>query len=636
MTATADVPGRTLAEDPAVRLSTLHSAGLLAAEYPAVRALLADMSGPDLVRAGRLLASVRADEVRDTHPNVPAVTIAITGHGTLSALIPPLTAELARHGVVLRPRLCEFDSYVFDLSDPDSDLYTADPDIVLCVLDPGVVLDEVPVPWRPDDVARVLREKVALLDQLAGRFGRRASGTLVLNTVPLPHGVLAQLVDHRSRAALGALWREANAALLRLAETHPSVVVLDLDSLVTEGIAVTDPRLSVYAKAHLSAELLARYAREIGHLARNSLGLTKKCLVLDLDETVWGGVLGDDGIDGIEVAGSYRGEAFRAMQKVAKQLAAQGVLLAAVSKNDLEPVQAVLREHREMTLREDDFVRVVANWRPKPDNLTELAGDLNLGVDAFVFVDDNPAECGLMRYRLPEVAVVQLDTEPAHHVRGLLRDGWFDSRQLTKEDSERPARYREELVRKDFLRGFASVEGYLEQLDIRVRLAVAEQHEVPRLSQITLRTNQFNLTTERMQEADVAAVLAAPNRTALVIHVRDRFGDNGLVGAILLTRDRDTVHIDNFLLSCRVFSRGIEQACLTAVLRHARETGATEVIGRYRPTEKNRKVARLYPTNGFTTLVKNERWSVFRHDLAEIEPAPAHLHLTEQFEGSPA
>lgn len=634
MTATADVPHGTLTPDPTTRLSALHAAGLLTAEYPSVRSLLADMSGPDLVRAGRLLASVRVDEVCDTHPDVPAVTIAVTGHGTLSALIPPLTAELARHGVVLRPRLSEFDSYVFDLSDPHSELYAADPDVVVCVLDPGVVLDEVPVPWRPDDVARVLRDKVALLDQLAGTFGRHARGTLVLNTVPLPHDVLAQLVDHRSRAELGALWREANATLLRLAETHPSVVVLDLDSLVAEGIAVTDPRLSVYAKAHLSAELLARYAREIGHLTRNSLGRTKKCLVLDLDETVWGGVLGDDGIDGIEVAGTYRGEAFRAMQKVAKQLAAQGVLLAAVSKNDLEPVQEVLREHREMTLREDDFVRVIANWRPKPDNLVDLATELNLGADSFVFVDDNPAECGLVHHRLPEVAVIRLDTEPAHHVRNLLRDGWFDSRQLTEEDSARPARYREELERKDFLRTFDSVDGYLEQLDVHVRLAVAQPHEVPRISQITLRTNQFNLTTERLQEPDVAAVLAAKNRTALAIHARDRFGDNGLVGTILLTRDRGTVHIDNFLLSCRVFSRGIEQACLAAVLRHARATGATEVVGKYRPTAKNRKVAQLYPANGFTALVENERWSVFRHDLTEIGPTPAHLNLTEQLEGS--
>jgi FkbH-like protein len=612
-----------------MELVDLHRAGQLVARYPEVRDLLAELPDPDLVGAGHLLSRLDPEEVRRAHPTVPAVTVGITGHGTLSQLVAPLTAEFARHGILAHNVVSDFDSYLFDLADAGSALYEAAPDIVLCLLDPMVVFDEVPVPWHPADVERVATEKHAQISRVAARFQESSRGTLVLNTVPLLRQFTGQLVDQRCRAQLGAVWREVNARLLRLAEEYPAVVVVDLDPLVAEGIPAIDPRLSRYAKAHLSPGLLARYAREVGHLGRPIAGQAKKVLALDLDGTLWGGVLGDDGPEGIDVATGHRGAAFRAFQKVVKQLGAQGVLLAAVSKNDQEPVAAVLRDHPEMTLREDDFVRVVANWRPKPDNLVELAQDLNLGVDSFVFVDNSPYECGLVRHALPGVAVVGLDEEPANHIEALLRDGWFDTRELTTEDRTRVAKYRDELARKDFLDGFDSPEEYLRQLGVSVRLDVAGERDVPRVSQLTLRTNQFNLTTRRLQPAEVRDLLADPTAVVLSVHSGDRFGDNGLVGVVFTRRSGDAVHIENFLLSCRVFARGIEQTCLRAVLRHARATGAAAVLGSYRATAKNAKVRDFYPRNGFRTLADDGTTATFRHDLAEI-PAPVeHIHLID-------
>jgi FkbH-like protein len=382
----------------------------------------------------------------------------------------------------------------------------------------------------------------------------------------------------------------------------------------------------VYAKAHLSAGLLAEMARAVAHLARNLTGRTKKCLVLDLDNTVWGGVLGDDGVDGIEVEDTYRGQAFRAFQRVAKQLSSQGILLAAASKNNPEPVQEVLRSHSGMVLREDDFVRVSANWRPKHSNLTELAQALNLGVDSFVFVDDSAYECGLIRTVLPGVAVVHLDEDPALHVQYLLRDGWFDTREVTDDDRARPSRYRDEVVRHDFLQSFDSIQDYLDKLGVRVDLAATSEREIPRVSQLTLRTNQFNLTTRRMQPADVRAWTEDPGAMALSIRSADRFGDNGLVGAIFLRRDVRGLHVDNMVLSCRVFSRGIEQACLTAVLGHARVAGDPAVYGTYRPTAKNGITADFFTRHGF-----RPDGAAFRHDLRDVGEPPKHIALTSAF-----
>jgi FkbH-like protein len=603
--------------------------GRLAAEYPRVRDLLTGLPEQELRRAGWPLARLDPDEVRRSHPDVPTVTIAITGHGTLSPLVPALTVELARHGLLLRPVVGQFDGYVFELSDPHSPLHLARPDLLLCVLDPAVVFGELPVPWTPDDVARAADARLAVIDGLVRQVLAAGRGTLVLNTMPLLGRDARQLVDARSRAQLGVIWREVNARLLRLGVDNPSVTVLDLDPILAEGVPAVDPRLSVYAGAHLSPDLLAGYAREVGHLARQLRGQTKKCLVLDLDETMWGGILGEDGPEGIVIGDGYRGAAFLAFQRTVKQLGSQGVLLAVVSKNDPELVDRVLREHPRMLLRSDDFVKVVADWRPKHESLRELAETLNLATDSFVFVDDSPYERGLIRRELPGVAVVEVDDEPAGHVGRLLRDGWFDVPELTGEDRSRPQRYQTEVARKGFLDHFDSLDDYLRALRIRVRLHRAGEPDVSRISQLTLRTNQFNLTGQRLPPAAARALVADPDALVLTVFADDRFGDNGMVGAILARRAGGVLRIENFLLSCRVFARGIEGACLAWLLRHARETGAEAVLAHYRPTPRNHRVADFYPRHGFVPEVSTMDGDAvaFRHELTDIGRPPAHVQL---------
>lgn len=601
----------------------------LAAEYPRVRELLEGLPDEALLQAGRLLARVDPDQVRREHPELRTITVAVTGHGTLAPLVPALTAEAARHGLILRPVLCAFNSYISDLSDPSSRLYAAAPDLVACLLDAAVVFDEVPLPWGPDDVRRVAEEKLNLIEQLVTRFEATSQGTLVLNTMPLLRQFAAQLVDYRSRARLGRVWREVNARLLSLAERHRAVVVIDMEPVIAAGVAASDLRLSVYAKAHFTPEALAGYAREIGHLARQTAGYTRKCLVVDLDGTLWGGVLGDDGVEGIEVGEGYRGEAFLAFQRVVKQIESQGVLLAAVSKNEPEIVGRALRDHPRMVLREEDFVHVIANWQPKHENLLMLAKRLGLGIDSFVFVDDSPSERGLIRHELPAVAVVDVDGEPSLHVEKLLRDGWFDARELTAEDRVRTQSYRAEQARQSFLETFSSAEDYLKALGVSVRLSRAAEPEIARISQLTLRTNQFNLTTRRLQPPEVRELIDDPCALVLAIASSDRFGDNGLVGAVFLRRTEGAVHIDNFLLSCRVFSRGIEQACLARILRYSRSTGAEAVFATYRRTPKNHLVADFYPRHGFAVLVDDGDTTTFRHALADMLAEPAHVRLAE-------
>ncbi|MGW6788384.1 HAD-IIIC family phosphatase [Streptomyces chartreusis] len=613
-------------------LRALHRAGTLATEYGRVRALLARMPATDLPAAGQLLARLDAREVC-RHADVPVVTVAVTGHSTVAPVVAPLSAELARHGMLLEAKVAPYSSYLQDLMRPAT-AGEEQPQLTLCLLDAHTVFDDVTVPWRVEDVEAAARARLSLVAGAVRTHQKAGRGLLVLNTVPLQRRYTHQLVDLRSRARLGAVWRNFNLGLLSLAEQHPGVVIVDLDPLVAEGVPACDPRTAQYAGARLSDALLAAYAREAAHVVRARLGRTRKCLVLDLDGTLWGGVLGEDGPGGIDLGSGLRGESFQAFQRVLGQLAAQGVLLAVSSKNDTDAVHETLRTHPAMVLREDDFVRVNANWKAKHDNLRDIADRLGLGLDSFVFVDDSLFECGLVAEQMPEVAVVRVDEEPALHPSALLADGWFDLFELTEADLERAGRYRTEALRQEFREDFGSYQDYLEGLGLEVLLRPPEESEIARVSQLTLRTNQFHLVTERLQVPQVSARMERPGLHVIAVRARDRFGDHGLVGALFLRRDAEVLRIDNFVLSCRVFSRGIESACVTAVLEFARNTGAAAVTGRYLPTPRNSAFASFYAEHGFAvtgTDPEHPDAVTFRHDLGDITPAPAHLRLQAAF-----
>ena len=611
-------------------LLDLYRAGRLATDYPRVRTLLAQADEAELLRAGQLLSHVNPDEVLRHHENTAVVRIAMTGHGNLAMLTPPLTAELARHGLLLRPTVAPFDSYVPELSDPAGDLHSAREDLVLLVLDPMVVLDDLPAPWTIDELGTAVEYRITLIEGLVARFVGHSDATLVVNTLPLPRWFTAQLIGYHSRARLGALWREANARLLRLGEGRPQVVVLDLDPILADGVAATDARLGSYTGTYLSVPLFAAYAREVAHLARHITGRTKKCLAVDLDQTLWGGVLSEEGREGIEVGDGLRGRAFTAFQRVLAQLAAQGVLLSAVSKNDLGAVQEVLRDHPGMTLRANDFVQIRADWTAKPGHLLDIADTLGIGIDSFVFVDDSAHECGLVRSRLPQVEVVPLDEEPALHVEKLLADSWFAVREVLPEDTRRAAMYRAQAARHELRSVHAEVEDYLRDLGITVTIGRMKPAEIARVSQLTLRTNMFNLTTQRLQPDAVRQRAEDQDASVLTIEVGDRFGSSGLTGAMFLRRVGDVLVIDNFLLSCRVLARGVEQAALASVLHNAKARGVDAVEAQYRPTARNATVRELYPSVGFAEIARDDASTSFRHGLDQLPDVPDHILLTDR------
>lgn len=612
-------------------LRALRAAGRLESSPDEVRALLAVAGESGRVEAEALVAGFDAAAIPPALDD-RRVRVAVLGSGTVKQIAAPLRVQLLRHGLVPDIVLGGFGLWGIEMRSPGHPLFDPAPDLTVCVLDPTVVTGRLRAPWTAEDLLDAIDAALTDIRCAVESFGTERA--LLLTTIPLPPHVLGLLVDLESRARVAAAWRRADAELLDLAAQGPRLQVVDVDSLLYGTGPLRDERLAAYAGMEVGEEVLREIARHVGHLVRASRGLTRKCLALDLDGTVWGGVLVDDGPEGLVMGDGPRGRAHTALQDAAIQLASQGVLPAVLSKNDDAEVRAVLRDDPRMRLREDDLVGLVADWNPKPGNLGLLADRLNLGTDAFVFIDDSPSECGLMRSTRPEVEVIEVNaSEPALHVAALLRDSWFLTARVTDEDRARTGRYRQEARREELRAGTESVEDYLAALGTEVDLVGPGPGEVARLAQITQRTNQFNLTTIRMDEDEVRRWIDDPDLEVVAVRCADHFGDHGLVGAVFLQHEGATTHVRNLALSCRVLARGVETAVLGYVVDSARHRGAHTLVGWYSPSPRNGRVAEFYPDHGFAPGgVSGEGPRSFILPASEPAPSTAAVRVRDRQE----
>ncbi len=391
-----------------------------------------------------------------------------------------------------------------------------------------------------------------------------------------------------------------------------------------------NPALWLRAKQEISPAAAPLYGDLIGRLLAAAQGLSRKCLVLDLDNTLWGGVIGDDGLGGITLGqGSALGEAFAAFQRYARDLARRGVILAVCSKNDEANALEAFEKHPEMVLRRSDIASFVANWSDKAANLRAIARQLNIGLDALVFVDDNPAERAIVRRELPMVAVPELPADPTLFPACLADAGYFEALSVTEEDLARTAQYQTNLQRESLLAATSSdMEGFLRSLDMEARWSRFDRVGQARIVQLVNKTNQFNLTTRRTSEEAIAALIADERALTLQIRLLDQFGDNGVVVIVVGLFESGTrdIRIDTWLMSCRVLGRQVEAETLNLIAAEARRLGADRLIGTYRPTAKNAMVREHYLKLGFAPLGEEPdgttHWVL---DLADFTATPTFI-----------
>jgi FkbH-like protein len=410
----------------------------------------------------------------------------------------------------------------------------------------------------------------------------------------------------------------------------PFVRMLDLEFLTNRrgALATADDRAWFESKQPGSPELLVDLAREIVHLVGSARRPPKKVLVLDLDNTVWGGIIGDDGIAGIEIGDtSPRGEAFKAFQRYAKSLTTRGVLLAVCSKNDPERAMEPFTSHPEMVLRMEDFAAFTANWDPKADNIRQMASDLNLGLDSFVFVDDNAAEIEMVRQFAPEVTSIHLGDDPAEYCAILQDSRLFEPTAVTVEDAERTAQYRTERERKSLLASAVDMDAYLSSLEMEGIVRRFTAVDVPRISQLINKSNQFNLTTRRRTEGEVLALMNDSAVDGFTVRLRDRFGDHGLISVVIAATQDCVMEIDTWLMSCRVLKRRVEDVVLNELIRLATERGCTQLRGVYLPTKKNGMVRDHFTELGFEPTIDTPERREFVLQLRGYRPRDTPIRL---------
>ncbi|MFF3226791.1 HAD-IIIC family phosphatase [Nocardia suismassiliense] len=592
---------------------------------PALLAALAHTTDIGTAReAGRLLARTNSALVCRPGTAPHPLRVAVAGSFTADNLIPLLRISLLAAGIDPEFHLTPPDQLLMQLSDPDSALARFAPDLTVCPIHEELFLPRDADTADLDTVRDLLTQRLDLFGTAVSAFAARTAGTVLVHTVPLPQIRWRTVNAYRSRARLGRAWRELNSGLLEFAERIDNVDAVDLELLLTDSaVALRDDRLFRFGSMAWSPAVEQLYAGQVAGYARALTGRAKKCLVLDLDNTLWGGVLGDDGPENIELGSLYPGNAYTELQRAVLALRDQGVLLAVASKNDPALVARVLTEHPEMLVRTDDFVTVKANWEPKDGSLAAIAAELNLGLDSLVFADDSAFECELVGRALPQVTVVPLAGDPAGHLGALLAGDHFTVLTTTDTDRQRTELYRARVRRQEWTSSRSALDGYLTDLGIEVTVRRADEYLLPRIVQLGGRTNQFNLTGRAHTAQQTRRMAGSAEHAVLGFEVSDRFGREGMVGALWIAKHTDHWLIENAVLSCRVFARGIEFAVLQTVIDEAVAAGVVRLEAAFRSSGRNGPAEKFLADAGFVAADREPDSDGSARRILPLDPRPA-------------
>jgi len=574
-----------------------------------------------LIRLGKTIAAGRAKGY-DLAPLRP-FRLGLASNGTTEFISDGIIASAARHSLALSCIAAGYDQVLQDSLSPDSPLNRAGTDAVLIALD-WRCLPFRPAPGDANAAKSTINACLDYLDTIRDAIRRNSSAVcIVQNLAPPPEETFGSL-DRGLEGSLRFLIDGVNAGLVERLRGSTDML-FDVARLAeTVGLAHWhSPSEWNLAKLPFSQAFLPVYSDYVCRVLAAMRGLSRRCLVVDLDNTLWGGVIADDGLSGISVGqGDPTGEAYLTFQHYLSSLGERGIILAVSSKNEDESARLPFREHPDMILRESNFAVFQANWNDKATNIQAIADTLALGLDALVFVDDNPFERELVRETLPDVAVPEMPEDPALYARVLSAAGYFEANSFSEEDLKRAAYYAGNARRATLERQVGDLAGYLASLEMEIDFQPFNHTSRARITQLINKSNQFNLTTRRYTEADVARFEADQRILTLQVRLRDKLGDNGMISVIICRcAEPDALEIDTWLMSCRVLGRRVEEAVLCELVNHAKRRGAARLRGFYIPTDRNKLVEQHYAKLGFAHVgVRDDGATVW-----ELEVATANL-----------
>jgi FkbH-like protein len=617
--------------DYSARLKALAAASApLGSELQALAQYSLDLN--QLTRLARVIGKARS-EGNSLAPLTP-FRLAVLSNSTVDLIVPTLVASAARHGVALEVYVPPYGQVAQEALIPDSQVNSRKPDAVLFALDYRALPLKLSL-GDPDASAATVQGVIGYLQALRNGIKTNQNTVCIFQTFAPPAETLFGSLDCVLPGTLRRLIDSVNRELAEFI-LGSGDVLLDVAGLAeTVGLANWhDPQFWNMAKFAFSGELIPLYADHVARTIAAIRGKSRRVLILDLDNTVWGGVIGDDGLDGIKIAqGDATGEAHLAVQQLALDLRQRGIVLAVSSKNTDEIARGPFEKHSEMLLRLEHIAVFQANWNDKATNIQAIAEELSLGLDAMVFLDDNPVERGLVRKLLPQVAVPELPQEPAYYARTLAAAGYFEAVALAAEDLKRAGFYQDNARRAQLQKQVGGVDAYLKSLDMTIIFQPFDATGRARIVQLINKSNQYNLTTRRYTDPEAAAAQDDPDVFTLQVRLTDTFSDNGMISVVICRPGAPGVwDIDTWLMSCRVLGRMVEHMVLREILEHARAAGIRTLAGVYKPTDRNKLVIDHYSKLGFTKVAEEES-GLTRWELA-VDPAdPARAPMKVVSEG---
>jgi FkbH-like protein len=509
-----------------------------------------------------------------------------------------IRAIAARNNVQAEVYEGNYDSVDLEILDGNSALYAFQPQYAVILLSSEKLKARL---YAASDRRSFADETVGRLENLWSAFRAHSQATIIQSTFVLPSERAFGNYELKVADSVGSIFTEINYRLAVSARQAKAVLLSDVDFLAASvGRAQwLDARMWNMAKTPCRLEHLPLLAQSLLDTIFAAAGLFAKCVVLDLDNTLWGGVIGDDGLEGIALGEFDEGEAFVAFQTFIRELKRRGIILAVVSKNEHAAAVLPFREHPHMVLKEEDISVFVANWDNKADNIRLIQKTLNIGFDSLVFLDDNPFERNIVREFLPEVVTPDLPDDPSLYLETLAALNLFEAASFSEADLQRAGQYREEAQRELTRTHFTNINDYLGSLGMEIRLERFNAFNLPRIAQLIQRSNQFNLMTRRYGEAACEAMMTDPAFAPFTVKLADKFGDYGLISVVVLKLAGEDLEIDEYLMSCRVLQRGVEGFTMNAIFAFAAREGAKRVVGQYIPTRKNEMVKDFFKGFGF-------------------------------------
>ena len=559
--------------------------------------------------------------------------LAVLSNSTIDLIVPALVASAARHGIALEVVQPSYDQVAQEALTPDSKVNSSKPDAVLFALDYRGLPLKLSL-GDPESAAATVQGAIGYLQALSNGIKASTNAVCIFQSFAPPAESLFGSLDRTLPGTMRSLIDGINRELAEFVSGSGDVL-LDVAALAeTVGLSDWhDPQLWNMAKFSFSDQLIPLYADHVARVVAAIRGKSGKVLILHLDNTVWGGVIGDDGLDGIQIAqGDARGEAHLAVQRLALDLRQRGIVLAVSSKNTDEVARAPFEKHPEMLLKLDHIAVFQANWNDKATNIQAIAEELSLGLDAMVFLDDNPVERGLVRKLLPQVAVPELPEEPAYYARTLAAGGYFEAVAFASEDLKRAGFYQDNARRASLQKQVGGVDAYLTSLEMTITFQPFDATGRARIVQLINKSNQYNLTTRRYTDPEVTEAENDASVFTLQVRLADIFGDNGMISVVICRPgEAGEWEIDTWLMSCRVLGRKVEHMVLREILGHARVAGIHKLMGVYRPTERNKLVVDHYAKLGFAKAGEEEsgltRWELL---VEAADPASAPMKVVSQ------